>query len=45
MSYRDMEEDRDWDIIERTRWVKLIIIIPISITQQSLDILANVVTA
>ena len=22
LSYRDMEEDRDWDIIERTRCVK-----------------------
>ena len=25
MSYRDMEEDRDWDIIERTRWLNLLL--------------------
>ena len=45
LSYRDMEEDRDWDIIERTRCVKTLTQLSYSDLFHDPGILASVGTA
>ena len=45
LSYRDMEEDRDWDIIERTRCVKILTQLLYSDLFYDPGILASVGTA